>query len=113
MNKIFKIILIVALLLITSTICFIICQPPRPNDSQIIEAIRVSSEMERSSLDLDYGGLIVAHRYPGKANAVLWTRDESIQRNYSILYDKKLKSFYVNSFTTSVKGEDGVYRFSD
>lgn len=84
--------------------------PPTPSNEQIIEAITASNNAQEEPLELVYEEMQVPHRYSGKAGAVLWVADKSIQRNYLIAYDKKTKTFYVISFTTLRLGEDGVYR---
>ena len=84
--------------------------PPTPSNEQITQAITASNNAQEEPLELVYEEMEIPHRYSGKAGAVLWVPDKSIQRNYLIAYDKKTKTFYVTSFTTSLRGEDGVYR---
>ncbi|HOR87016.1 MAG TPA: hypothetical protein PLL98_11105 [Bacillota bacterium] len=84
--------------------------PPAPDNEQILKAIEESNESESKPLELVYSEMHVPHRFPGRAGAVLWVPDKSIQRNYSIFYDKKKKCFYVKSYATFIRGEDGVYR---
>ena len=87
--------------------------PPTPSNEQIVEAIQISNDSQEVPLELVYEEMQVPHRYPGKANAVVWVADESIQRNFLIAYNKESMVFYVESFTTLVLGEDGSYREED
>ena len=84
--------------------------PPVPSNEQITQAITASNNAQEEPLELVYEEMEIPHRYSGKAGAVIWVEDKSIQRNYLIAYDKKTKTFYVASFSTSLRGEDGVYR---
>lgn len=80
-----------------------------PDDAQIEAAIRISLEEEAAPPDLKFEDMEVPARYAGGANAVLWTEDQKIQRNYSLAYDRHEKSFVVLSFTTSRRAENGGY----
>lgn len=84
--------------------------PPTPTNEQIIEAITASNNAQEEPLELVYEEMEIPQRFSGKAGAVIWVADKSIQRNYRISYNRKTKAFYVESFTTSLRGEDGVYR---
>jgi len=88
------------------------CAPfsPTPDNEQILEAITSSNNIQTEPLELVYKEMQVPNRFPGKASAVIWTGDKSIQRNYIIAYDRKAKSFYVEDFITLWLGKDGVYR---
>lgn len=99
------VILLMVLLLAVSLSC-----SPSPTNEQILEAVRASNEAEPEPLDLLYEDMEVPHRYSGKAHAVLWVPDGSIQRNFTLIYDRKSRSFHVESYITLVLGEDGVYR---
>lgn len=48
-------------------------------------------------------------RTAGKANAVVWTADKTLQRNYVIAYDSSERAFTVTDFSTCVLGDDGTY----
>lgn len=85
---------------------------PTPTDEQIIRAVAASNEAEPKPLELVYKEMWVPHRYPGRASAVLQVPDKSIQRNFSIAYNKKTKSFYVSSYITLVSGE-GDWTYQD
>ncbi len=74
--------------------------PPSPSNEQILEAVKASNEAEEEPLELGYEEMKVPHRYPGRAHALLWNPDHSIQRNFTIEYDKQAKSFYVKSYIT-------------
>lgn len=80
---------------------------PTPTNEQIIRAVAASNEAEAEPLELVYEEMLVPHRYPGRASAVLLVPDGSVQRNFSIDYDKKTKTFYVSSYITLASGEDG------
>lgn len=83
---------------------------PTPGNEQIIEAITASNNAQEEPLELVYEEMQVPHRLSGKAQAVVWVPDKSIQRNFQIAYDKKTKTFYVESFITLLLDEDGSYR---
>lgn len=83
---------------------------PTPSNEQIIGAIKASNNAQEEPLELIYEEMQVPHRSPGRAGAVIWVEDKSIQRNFTIAYVKKAKTFYVESFITLRLGEDGVYR---
>jgi hypothetical protein len=87
--------------------------PPTPSNEEILRAITSSNGREAEPLDLAYEKMQVPHRYPGKAGAVLWVPDMSIQRNFRIAYDRKAKAFYVAGYETLKLGEDGSYRKVD
>ena len=106
-----KNILFVAILLLTAlplSSCALLL--PSPTDEQVLQAVAVSNEAESEPLELVYEEMQVPHRYPGRASAVIWVPDKSVQRNFTIAYDKKAKTFHVESFITLWLGEDGVYR---
>lgn len=84
--------------------------PPTPSNEQILEAITASNNAQEEPLELVYEEMQVPHRYSGKAGAVLWVEDRNLQRNFTVVYDRKAKTFYVESFFTLRLGEDGVYR---
>lgn len=84
--------------------------PPTPTNEQILQAVTASNEAEAEPLELVCDEMEVPQRSPGRAAAVLWVPDKSIQRNFIVAYDKKEKTFYVKSYITLVRGEDGVYR---
>jgi hypothetical protein len=102
--------LIAAVLLIAPLLYSCTLLAPTPTDEQILQAVTVSNEVEAEPLVLVYEEMLVPHRSPGRAAAVLWVPDKSIQRNFIVAYDKKEKTFYVKSYITLVRGEDGVYR---
>ena len=87
--------------------------PPKPTDEQILQAVKASNEAETEPLDLIFDDMEVPQRSPGRAAAVVWVADKSIQRNFTIRYDKQEKTFYVESFITLLRGEDGIYRKGD
>lgn len=102
--------LIAAVLLTAPLLYSCTLLPPTPTDEQILQAVTASNNAQTEPLELVYEKMEIPHRYSGKAGAVLWVPDKSIQRNYLIAYDKKTKTFYVISFTTRQLGEDGSYR---
>lgn len=83
---------------------------PTPTNEQILQAVILSNAKEAEPLDFVYEEMQVPHRYPGRASAVLLVPDQSIQRNFDIVFDKKTKSFYVADYITLVTDEDGVFR---
>ena len=87
--------------------------PPEPTNAQILEAVKVANEAEAEPLELVFDEMEVPHRLHGKASAVLWVSDKSIQRNFTVKYDEEEKSFYIESYITLLRGEDGVYRQYD
>lgn len=84
--------------------------PPTPRDDQILEAILASNNAQKEPLELAYEEMQIPHRSRGRAHGVAWVGDRSIQRNYTIAYDKETGKFSVESFTTLWLGEDGIYR---
>lgn len=104
--------LLLIVLLLSSCMLLSACAllPPTPTDEQILPAIAASNEAEAEPLALVYEEMQVPHRLPGRAHAVLWVPDQSMQRNFTVVYDKKEKSFYVESYITLVSGEDGIFR---
>ena len=84
--------------------------PPTPTAEQILQAVAESNKAQTEPLELIYEEMQVPHRSPGRAGAVVWVEDKSIQRNFTIAYDRKAKTFYVESCITLRLGEDGVYR---
>jgi hypothetical protein len=98
-------VLLTALLLSACTLF-----PPTPTAEQILQAVAESNKAQTEPLELIYEEMQVPHRSPGRAGAVVWVEDKSIQRNFTIAYDRKAKTFYVESFITLRLGEDGVYR---
>ena len=84
--------------------------PPKPTNEQILQAVMAFSENEAEPLDLVFDDMEVPQRSPGRATAIVWVADKSIQRNFTVRYDKQEKTFYVESFITLLRGEDGVYR---
>lgn len=84
--------------------------PPTPDNEQILEAIAAHNSAQEQPLELVYESMQVPHRFSGKAGAVVWVADQSIQRNFTIVYDRTTKTFYVESVITLVLGEDGAYR---
>ena len=87
--------------------------PPEPTNAQILEAVKVANEAEAEPLELVFDEMEVPHRLHGKASAVLGVSDKSIQRNFTVKYDEEEKSFYIESYITLLRGEDGVYRQYD
>lgn len=100
--------LLVMALLLSSCMLF----PPAPTNEQILQAVVASNEMEAEPLELIWEEMQVPQRSRGRAAAVLWVKDKSIQRNFTLAYDKEEKSFYVEDYITLELGEDGVYRDS-
>lgn len=100
---------IIAVLLLTALLLFSCALPPAPTDAQILRAIKAHEE-EAEPPHLVYEEMEVSIRVSGRAGAVLWVPDKSIQRNYMIAYDRKEKAFYVSEYSTSVRMEDGSYR---
>lgn len=98
-------VLLTALLLSACTLF-----PPTPTAEQILQVVAESNKAQTEPLELIYEEMQVPHRSPGRAGAVVWVEDKSIQRNFTIAYDRKAKTFYVESFITLRLGEDGVYR---
>ena len=66
--------------------------------------------LKQSRWKLVYEEMQVPYCFPGRAGAVIWVEDKNIQRNFIVVYDRKAKTFYVESFVTLRLGEDGVYR---
>lgn len=87
--------------------------PPKPTNEQILQVIVTFNESESEPLELVFDELEVPQRSPGRAGAILWVVDKSVQRNFTIKYDKGKKTFYVESYITLVRGEDGTYRKMD
>ncbi len=83
---------------------------PAPNNEQIEAAISAFNTAQGETLEWVYGDMEVPHRSSGRAHAVIWVEDKSIQRNVVIAYDKGARCFYVESFSTLQLGEDGSYR---
>ncbi len=81
--------------------------PPKPTDEQIIKAVKVSNEAKTEPLELVFDEMEVPQRSPGRAAAILWIADKSIQRNFTVKYDRGVKTFYVESYITLLLGEDG------
>ncbi len=102
--------LIIAVLLTALSLCSCGLLAPTPSNERILEAITASNNAQEEPLELVYEEMQVPHRSPGKASAVIWMEDKSIQRNFTIAYNRKTKTFYVKSFITLSLGEDGVYR---
>lgn len=84
--------------------------PPKPTNEQILQAVMASNETEAEPLELNFDDMEVPQRSPGRAAAILWVADKSIQRNFTVRYDKAEEVFYVESYITLLRGEDGVYR---
>ena len=82
---------------------------PTPDNAQIEAAIRASLAAEASPPDLVFAYMEVPMRAAGKAGAVLWTKDETIQRNYMLAYDGDARAFVVSSFTSNRLSESGTY----
>ncbi len=78
---------------------------PTPTHEQILQAVKASNAAETEPLDLIYEEMQIPHCYPGRAHAVLWIPDHSVQRNFTIAYDRKTKTFHVESYITP--GPDG------
>lgn len=95
-----------AALLLSSCALFL----PTPDNEQITLAVTASNQAQTEPLELVYGEMQVPHRSPGRAAAVIWVEDKSIQRNFTVVYDRTVKTFYVESFITLRLGEDGAYR---
>ena len=98
------IVLFSALLLLTLTAC-----APTPENVQIEAAIRASLAAEASPPDLVFADMEVPMRSAGKVGAMLWTEDETTQRNYELAYDRQTRCFVVSSYTTSQLSKDGSY----
>jgi hypothetical protein len=106
-----SVIAVVLLAALSLSLCALL--PPTPSNQEIFHAIISSNDQEADPLDLAYEKMKVPHRYPGKAGAVLWAPNMSIQRNYRIAYDRKARAFYVQGYETLKLGEDGLYRKVD
>ncbi len=102
--------LIWAVLLTVLLLCSCALLAPTPTDEHILQAVTASNNVQIAPLELIYEEMQVPHRSPGRVGAVIWVEDKSIQRNFTIAYDRKTKTFYVESFITLRLGEDGVYR---
>jgi hypothetical protein len=102
--------LIVAVLLTAPLLYSCTLLPHTPTDEQILQAVTASNNAQTEPLELIYEEMQVPQRSPGRAGAVIWVGDKRIQRNFTIAYDRKAKTFYVESFITLRLGEDGVYR---
>lgn len=87
--------------------------PPKPTNEQILEVVKAANAAETEPLELNFDEMEVPQRSPGRAAAILWVADKSIQRNFTLKYDKTEKTFYVESYITLLRGEDGVYRQGD
>ena len=83
---------------------------PTPTDEQVIQAVVAFNEAWEEPLMLVHEESQIPHQYPGKAGAVAWVEDKSIQINYLIAYDRSTKTFYVSSYSMYHLDEDGVYR---
>lgn len=83
---------------------------PTPGNEQILEAIIASNNAQAEPLELMYEEMQVPHRSPGRASAVIWIPDKSIQRNFMVGYDKKTDTFYVEAYVTLAREEDESYR---
>ncbi len=82
---------------------------PMPNNGEIEAAIRMSLAAEASPPALVFADMEVPMRSAGKAGAVLWTEDKTIQRNYALAYDSKARAFTVSSCSTSRLSKEGTY----
>lgn len=107
-KKIFFFIMIFPIMMMLLSSCQLFS--PTPTNEEILEVIIRSNKMEEEPLDLVWEDMEVPQRLPGQAGAVLWVPDKSIQRNFRVLYDKKEKGFFVESYMTLILGEDGSYR---
>jgi hypothetical protein len=92
-------VLLTALLLSACTLF-----PPTPTAEQILQAVAESNKAQTEPLELIYEEMQVPHRSPGRAGAVVWVEDKSIQRNFTIAYDRKAKTFYVESLSRCGSG---------
>ena len=98
------------ILLVAALLCACAPGEPKPSNEQIEAAIKTANHGHPQSLPLVFEDMEVPQRSAGQAQAVLWVADKSIQRNFTIAYDKNTKRFYVKDFITLHLGEDGVYR---
>ncbi len=105
----FIVLIFLTLLLLTSCVLL----PPKPTNEQILQAVAAFNESETEPLELVFDEMEVPQRSAGRAAAILWVADKSVQRNFTVKYDKEGKNFYVESYITLVRGEDGVYRQLD
>jgi len=109
--KAFRIIAFTFLIELLFSSCAIL--PPKPTNEQILLAVQTINENDAEPLDLNFDEMEVPQRSPGRAAAILWVADKSIQRNFTVKYNKEGKNFYVESYITLVRGEDGTYRKMD
>ncbi len=108
-QHVFKSLSCLALLIGLSVILSACTLAPKPSNDEIKQAIVISNAAEVKPLELDYNDMEVPQRGYGKAKAVLWIPDKSIQRNYSIAWDAETKQFYVLDYITLERNEDKSY----
>lgn len=101
-----KLIYAIAFLLLS---CIAFGCAPTPDNAQIEAAIRASIAAEESPPTLIFAEMQIPMRSAGKASAVLWTEDKTIQRNYALAYDTKARAFTVSSCSTSRLSKEGTY----
>lgn len=101
--------LLMTVVLLTIMLSILVGCAPTPDTTQIESAIRISLAAEKEPPALVFEDMQVPKRFSGKADAVLWAEDKTIQRNYSLTYDKKQHAFQVSDYTTSRREADGSY----
>lgn len=69
------------------------------------ESVSISDKDSNNVVLFAFDDIQVPMRKAGKAWAVIWNEDKSVQRNYVIEYDKKDKAFKVVSYTECVFDE--------
>ena len=81
---------------------------PTPSNEEIRVAIEKYMEKNPDTESWMYEEIQVPTRWPGKAQALLWTEDYSVQKNFLLLYEDG--AFVVDTVETLVRSEDGTYR---
>jgi len=81
---------------------------PTPSNEEIRVAIERYMEKNPDTESWMYEEMQVPTRWPGKAQAILWTEDYSVQKNFLLLYEDD--AFVVSTVETLLLSEDGTYR---
>lgn len=81
---------------------------PTPSNEEIRVAIERYMEKNPDTESWMYEEMQVPTRWPGKAQAILWTEDYSVQKNFLLLYEDE--AFVVSTVETLLLSEDGTYR---
>ena len=81
---------------------------PTPSNEEIRAAIERYMEKNPDTESWMYEEMQVPTRWPGKAQAILWTEDYSVQKNFLLLYEDD--AFVVSTVETLLLSENGTYR---